>query len=55
MEYTAYDVKAKRKVRIENPKIAKLKNGRWAVTGKSSATGTKVFRFISNKEKARAK
>ena len=43
---TAYDVKAKRKVKIENPKIITMKNHMLAWEGRSSATGNKVFRII---------
>lgn len=50
MEYTAYDVKAKKKVKISDPEVVKMKNGRWAVSGKSSETGTKVFRILSKEE-----
>ena len=44
--YQAYDVKAKKKVNIKNPKATKLKNGVWAIKGESSATGNKVFRIV---------
>lgn len=54
MEWTAYDVKAKKKVKIENPKVVKMKNGRWAVTGNSAVTGNKVFRILSKEEKDKA-
>ncbi len=50
MEYSAYDVKAKKKVKIQDPKVVKMKNGRMAVTGKSPATGIKVFRILSKAE-----
>lgn len=50
MEYTAYDVKAKKKVKIQNPKPVKMKNGRWAVKGTSPATGISVFRILSAEE-----
>jgi hypothetical protein len=53
MEYTAYDVKAKKKVKIHDPKIVKMKNGRLAVTGTSSASGIKVYKILS-KEEAKA-
>jgi len=43
-------VKARKKVRIIDPQVIQLKNGRWAVTGKSEATGIKVFRFLSKEE-----
>ena len=46
---TAYDVKAKRKVKIENPKIITMKNGRPAWEGRSSVTGNRVYRIISTK------
>lgn len=42
----AYDVKARKKVSIEDPRLTKFKNGRYAVRGKSSATGINVFRII---------
>ncbi len=49
-EWYAFDVKAKKKVRIQNPTFKKLKNGRWAVVGTSPETGIKVVRFLSKKE-----
>jgi hypothetical protein len=55
MEFTAYDVKAKKKVKIADPKVVKMKNGRWAVSGKSSETGTKVFRILSKEQLATVK
>lgn len=50
MEFTAYDVKAKKKVKIQNPKVVEMKNGRYAVTGTSSASGIKVYRILSKEE-----
>jgi hypothetical protein len=50
VEYTAYDVKAKKKVKVQNPKPVKMKNGRWAVRGTSPITGNTVFRILSTKE-----
>jgi len=50
VEWYAFDVKARKKVKIKNPEFVKLKNGRWAVTGKSAETGIKVFRFLSKEE-----
>jgi len=32
-------------VNIQNPKVVKLKNGRWAISGTSPITGNKVFRI----------
>lgn len=43
--YTAYDVKAKKKVNIKDPKVVKLKNGRYAIKGTSAVTGNTVFRM----------
>jgi len=50
VEWIAFDVKAKTKVKLLNPKIVKLKNGRWAVKGKSEKTGITLYRFLSNEE-----
>jgi len=55
MSFEAYDVKAKKKVKIQNPKVVKLKNKRWAVTGTSSVTGIKVFRILSKEEATKSK
>jgi len=48
--WEAYDGKAKKKVKIQNPKVVMLKNGKWAVRGTSPITGVKVFRFVGNKK-----
>ena len=48
VSWKAYDVKAKRKVEIQNPKAVKMKNGKWAVKGTSPITGIKVFRIVGN-------
>lgn len=48
--WEAYDVKAKMKVKIQNPKVVMMKNGKWAVRGTSPITGVKVFRFVGNKK-----
>jgi len=48
--WEAFDVKAKKKVKIKDPKFVKLKNNRWAVTGISEETGIRVYRFLSKKE-----
>jgi len=50
--WKAYDVKAKRKVEIQNPKAVKMKNGKWAVKGTSPITGIKVFRIVGNEKPA---
>jgi hypothetical protein len=46
VKFTAYDVKAKKKVTIQNPTVVKMKNGMWAIKGVSPATGIKVFRIV---------
>ena len=46
VSWKAYDVKAKRKVEIQNPKAIKMKNGKWAIKGTSPITGIKVFRIV---------
>jgi len=48
--WVAYDVKAKKKVKIQNPKVVMMKNGKWAIRGTSPITGVKVFRFVGNKK-----
>ena len=48
--WKAYDVKAKKKVEIQNPEAVKMKNGKWAVKGTSPITGVKVFRIVGNKK-----
>ena len=48
--WKAYDVKAKRKVEIQNPKAVKMKNGKWAVKGTSPITGIKVFRIVGSEK-----
>ena len=45
VKWTAYDVKARKKVTIQDPKVVKMKNGRWAIKGTSPATGNTVFRI----------
>ncbi len=46
MEITAYSVKEKTTVPVQNPEIVTMKNGRKAVQGLSPA-GNKVFRILS--------
>ena len=52
VSWQAYDVKAKRKVEIQNPKAVKMKNGKWAVKGTSPITGIKVFRIVGSEKPA---
>ncbi|MEM3341167.1 MAG: DUF5679 domain-containing protein [Thermoplasmata archaeon] len=49
-EYMGYDMKAKKMVKIQNPQIVKLKNGRKAAKGKSPVTGTTVYRILGKKD-----
>ena len=46
MAITAYSVKEKATVEVQNPEIVTMKNGRKAVQGVSPA-GNKVFRILS--------
>ena len=50
VSWKAYDVKAKKKVVIQNPKAVKMKNGKWAIKGTSPITGIKVFRIVGNEK-----
>lgn len=42
----AYDLKARKKVIIQNPQPYQMNNGMWAVKGTSPETGTKVYRIV---------
>ncbi len=55
VEFEAFDVKARKKVKIKNPEIVTLKNGRVAVRGKSPLTGITVYRILSKQEAAKLK
>ena len=48
--WEAYDGRTKKNVKIQNPKVVMMKNGKWAVRGTSPITGVKVFRFVGNKK-----
>ncbi|MGB9726195.1 MAG: hypothetical protein ACP5I2_06865 [Fervidicoccaceae archaeon] len=50
MEFEAFDVKARKKVKLLNPEIVTLKNGRVAVKGKSPETGITIYRILSKAE-----
>ncbi|WP_299292163.1 hypothetical protein [Nitrosopumilus sp.] len=54
-EYEAYDVKARKKVKIIDPEVVQLKNKRWALKGKSSETGLTVFRMIGKEQAEKLK
>ena len=49
-EWIAYDVKARKKVKIMDPKLVTLKNGRKALMGNSAETGISLFRMISTED-----
>lgn len=49
----AFDVKARKKVVVENPELVTLKNGRIAVRGRSPLTGITVYRILSKQEAER--
>ena len=42
----AYDIKARKKVLMQNPRPYLMKNGSWALTGTSSETGIKLFKIV---------
>jgi len=48
-EWYAYDLKAKKKVKILNPTIVKM-GIRYAVTGESEETGIPVYHFVGAKK-----
>ncbi|HXW01783.1 MAG TPA: hypothetical protein VD828_00220 [Candidatus Nitrosotenuis sp.] len=46
----AYDVKARKKVSLEHPETYQMKNGTWAIKGKSSETGITVYKIVGTKK-----
>ena len=46
-EWIGYDVKARKKVKMVNPELVTLKNGRKTLKGTSKETGISLFRIIS--------
>lgn len=42
----AYDIKARKKVSMINPKPYLMKNGMWTVKGTSVETGINLFRIV---------
>lgn len=42
----AYDVKARKKVSMKNPRPYQMKNGTWALKGTSSETGISLFKIV---------
>lgn len=49
-EIEAYDVKARKKVPMKDPKPYQMKNGTWAIKGTSPETGISLFKIVG-KEK----
>jgi len=48
----AYDIKARKKVIMINPKPYHMKNGSWALKGTSAETGISLFKIVGrNKPK----
>jgi hypothetical protein len=48
----AYDIKARKKVVMNNPKPHHMKNGSWALRGTSAETGISLFKIVGkNKPK----
>ena len=52
MEFSAYSLKEKAHVKIQNPEFVIMKNGRKAVRGVSAA-GNKVFKILSKDDAAK--
>ncbi len=46
MAIQAYDVKARKMVSVIDPESYHMKNGKWAIKGKSSETGITVFKIV---------
>jgi len=46
----AYDIKARKKVPMENPEPYQMKNGNWALKGTSSETGIKLFKIVGKQK-----
>ncbi|MDF2424110.1 MAG: hypothetical protein OPY03_02290 [Nitrosopumilus sp.] len=50
MSIKAYDIKAKKKVSMDNPKPYLMKNGSWALKGTSSETGINLFKIVGRQK-----
>ena len=46
----AYDIKAHKKVQMQNPEPYQMKNGNWALKGTSSETGIKLFKIVGKQK-----
>ena len=48
----AYDIKAKKKVQMNDPQPYLMKNGTWALKGTSSETGIRLFKIVGKTKPA---
>ena len=46
----AYDIKARKKVTMQNPQPYLMKNGNWALKGTSAETGISLFRIVGKQK-----
>ncbi|MFQ5781545.1 MAG: hypothetical protein ACE5GR_00650 [Nitrosopumilus sp.] len=46
----AYDIKARKKVTMQNPQPYLMKNGSWALKGTSAETGISLFRIVGKQK-----
>lgn len=46
----AYDVKARKKVTMKDPRPYLMKNGTWALKGTSAETGISLFKIVGKKK-----
>ena len=46
----AYDIKARKKVSMKNPKPYLMKNGSWALKGTSAETGINLFKIVGRQK-----
>ncbi len=54
-DWIAYDVKARKKVKLLDPKLVTMKNGKMALKGTSAETGISLFRIIGSEDAKRFK
>lgn len=46
----AYDIKARKKVSMKNPRPYLMKNGSWALKGTSAETGINLFKIVGKQK-----
>ena len=46
----AYDIKARKKVSMKNPRPYLMKNGSWALKGTSAETGINLFKIVGRQK-----